>query len=410
MPEKMDLTGQRFGMLTVLHESENRRSYWVCQCDCGNIREIIISSLTKGKSKSCGCRKIKDLSGLRFGMLTVLNKSEKRNHYWLCKCDCGNTAEFLDKRLTAGVIESCGCVQPDVTDLTGRRIGKLTVLRESEHDKDIWMCQCDCGTQKEFRGKTLRAGDAVSCGCALRRKMDMTGQRFGMLTVLREATREERLDPRKVCWVCKCDCGKELIVTGQSLRKVPEAGHPKSCGCAMLVDYTGQRFGRLTVLRKAKRKGYWTCQCDCGGLKDVLGRCLRDGLTKSCGCLDRESRQQINQVFADTKTQPFLLRDGGYKRPQRNNTSGVRGVTYNKARKQWVATITFQRTVYFLKSSSDIEKCIAARKEAEEAVFGNFLEWYEETYGKDHMTKSKQSKEQRKLRAEKKKQEDDENV
>ena len=200
-----------------------------------------------------------------------------------------------------------------------------------------------------------------------------------------------------------------MIVTGKSLRKLPEAGHPKSCGCARLVDYTGQRFGKLTVLGKSKRKGYWICKCDCGNTKEALTSVLRDGLTRSCGCLVQEARQQTQQVCKDTKTQPFLLRDRKYKRPQSNNTSGVRGVTYHKARKLWVARITFQGVVYLLKSSTDIQKCIAARKEAEEALFGNFLEWYEETYGKDFMTKNKKKQEQRKLRAEKKKMEDNKN-
>lgn len=409
MPEKMDLTGQRFGMLTAIHESENRKGYWTCQCDCGNIKDIIISSLTHGRTKSCGCLKIKDLSGQRFGMLTVLNKSETRKNYWVCKCDCGNIAEYLDRQLTAGAIESCGCVHSDLANLTGHRIGRLTILHESEQKKDYWLCQCDCGNQKEIKGKDLRAGNAVSCGCALRKKMDMTGQRIGMLTVLRESTREERLHPRKVCWVCKCDCGKELIVTGQSLRIEPEAGHPKSCGCAMLVDYTNQRFGKLTVLRKAERNGFWLCRCDCGKTKEVLTRALRDGYTQSCGCLDQKSREQTQRVCRETKTNPFLLRDGKFKKPLSNNTSGVRGVYWHKARKQWVARITFQGVGYFLKSSSDIQKCIDARKEAEEALFGNFLEWYEETYGKDFMTKTKQAREQRKLRAEKKKLEKDEN-
>lgn len=118
-------------------------------------QRIIISSLTHGKTKSCGCLKIKDLTGQRFGMLTVLSKSEKRNNYWVCRCDCGNTIEYLDRKLTAGVIESCGCVQSDLADLTGRRVGKLNILRDSEQKKDYWICQCDCGNQKEIKGRIL---------------------------------------------------------------------------------------------------------------------------------------------------------------------------------------------------------------------------------------------------------------
>lgn len=58
-----------------------------------------------------------------------------------------------------------------------------------------------------------------------------------------------------------------------------------------LIDLTGQRFGRLTVVaRSYVRKGqlFWTCRCDCGKLCDVQGSSLRGGRTKSCGCLHDE--------------------------------------------------------------------------------------------------------------------------
>lgn len=58
------------------------------------------------------------------------------------------------------------------------------------------------------------------------------------------------------------------------------------------IDLTGQRFGRLVVLSKVKHdsdaKIWWYCRCDCGVEKDILGRNLRDGYTKSCGCLGKE--------------------------------------------------------------------------------------------------------------------------
>lgn len=56
-----------------------------------------------------------------------------------------------------------------------------------------------------------------------------------------------------------------------------------------LIDMTGQRFGRLTVGSKVKREGdsraYWACTCDCGNETTVAGKELRNGGTQSCGCL-----------------------------------------------------------------------------------------------------------------------------
>lgn len=61
-------------------------------------------------------------------------------------------------------------------------------------------------------------------------------------------------------------------------------------------DITGQRFGRLIVLQLQEirqlsvhaRAAFWLCQCDCGHTKIILGQNLRNGKTRSCGCLQPE--------------------------------------------------------------------------------------------------------------------------
>lgn len=58
-----------------------------------------------------------------------------------------------------------------------------------------------------------------------------------------------------------------------------------------LIDLTGKKFGRWTVLKRAPNKGksvYWTCECECGTIKDVKGQCLREGESLSCGCYQKE--------------------------------------------------------------------------------------------------------------------------
>ena len=56
-----DLTGQKFGLLTVvgLADTETRKTYWVCRCDCGNMKTVRSDSLLCGAIKSCGCLKKK---------------------------------------------------------------------------------------------------------------------------------------------------------------------------------------------------------------------------------------------------------------------------------------------------------------------------------------------------------------
>ena len=58
------------------------------------------------------------------------------------------------------------------------------------------------------------------------------------------------------------------------------------------IDLTGQRFGRLIVLRDTGKRCWryvvWLCRCDCGKLVEVLSNNLKLGRTKSCGCLQKE--------------------------------------------------------------------------------------------------------------------------
>ena len=71
MPKKIDLTGQKFNNLTVISAAQSRggKTYWLCQCDCGNRKEIQGTHLKSGAIKSCGCKKQK--------MKNILTKEPK---------------------------------------------------------------------------------------------------------------------------------------------------------------------------------------------------------------------------------------------------------------------------------------------------------------------------------------------
>lgn len=63
----------------------------------------------------------------------------------------------------------------------------------------------------------------------------------------------------------------------------------------------GKRFGRLTVMRRVaptiqRPEVWWFCRCECGRFKTVLGYRLRHGITKSCGCLIRESAARSGRL------------------------------------------------------------------------------------------------------------------
>ena len=76
-----------------------------------------------------------------------------------------------------------------------------------------------------------------------------------------------------------------------------------------LVDLTGQRFGRLTVIDRAAPTGSnakWNCKCDCGAAATVIGTKLKSGYTQSCGCLNKERTSLAKKTHGLTKTPTYV--------------------------------------------------------------------------------------------------------
>ena len=89
MREYENLVGKRYGKLIVkelLPSNGSGHRRWLCQCDCGNIHEATTGNLKSGHATNCGCGKSPDLSGQKFGQITVICRSEnkrKRGIGWL---------------------------------------------------------------------------------------------------------------------------------------------------------------------------------------------------------------------------------------------------------------------------------------------------------------------------------------
>lgn len=89
-------------------------SIWECLCDCGKTCVSEISSLARGHKKSCGCAAFNDLTGRRFGKLLVIKRLPENvgeKVAWFCQCDCGNTTHSTTDNLRNGKSMSCGCVR-----------------------------------------------------------------------------------------------------------------------------------------------------------------------------------------------------------------------------------------------------------------------------------------------------------
>lgn len=189
-----NLSGKTYGRLTVLYRAkgEQKEGYWICRCECGNYCLVRARCLNNGSSRSCGClskevrktmphQQPEDLTGRKFGRLTVLERAHEHhdnNTYWLCQCDCGNVKEIAAHHLKSGATKSCGCLNDELrkarnaenhVSLVGKKFGKLVVIEDAGYNPSwhasLSKCRCDCGRIVTVSNNNLKSGNTESCGC-----------------------------------------------------------------------------------------------------------------------------------------------------------------------------------------------------------------------------------------------------
>ena len=119
--------------------------------------------------------------GLKVNFLTVID--EKRFHkngdyrqgYYLCKCECGNVKYIKDHSIITGRIRDCGCGEYMRTRYIGKSFGYLQVInayreRHSGKVNIMLVCRCVCGKEKIYKSSDLINKNITSCGCKTSRK------------------------------------------------------------------------------------------------------------------------------------------------------------------------------------------------------------------------------------------------
>tara|TARA_B100000787_G_C16192031_1_gene298133 strand:- start:120 stop:1760 length:1641 start_codon:yes stop_codon:yes gene_type:complete len=258
---------------------------------------------------------IDPMIGSKFADLTVLGVSRKvpkRGLYYQCQCDCGKVIERWGSALRSGAkkqrLQSCGCRLRDVakeraskkigipkSDLTGKPFGFLSVVglsdEQGQRNKRLslkWDCRCVCQNFIKVRGSDLTNGSTKSCGCrGERHGEDWTGQSFGKLTVIERNGK---------VWKTECVCGR--INSYNKKKIITESG----CGCSVPKNPLGWRSGKLTVIQRPEsdeidNRRKWTALCDCGKETSVREWELFHGRVQSCGCISNSEFKQSDRYL-----------------------------------------------------------------------------------------------------------------
>ena len=122
IPHEEKFIGQQFGIWEILEATPQRANGYIvylsrCQ-KCGYVAERTIPSMRSALHKCENCR-VDDLTGNKYGLLTVksLNKIENRISYWTCECECGTTLTVSASNLKTGNTKSCGCLRESAGEL-----------------------------------------------------------------------------------------------------------------------------------------------------------------------------------------------------------------------------------------------------------------------------------------------------
>lgn len=217
--------------------------------------------------------------------------------------------------------------------------------------------------------------------------LDLTGQKYGRLTVIKEVERKGYT--RR--WQCKCDCGNEqvVVVTQPNLRN----NHTTSCGCVQKEkasisnskDLVLKRFGKLTVVqstdKRINRKIVWECKCDCGELTNVSTDKLLLGTTTSCGCARVDAGIQVQQKLQTDLTVDGVIIPTLTRKARIDNKTGVKGVSLvplKNGTEKYKAMISIKGKTVYLGRFDTLEEAKIARKKAEEHYHKPYIDSLED--------------------------------
>ena len=265
------LQNQQFGLLIAISKVKtDGKTYIVCRCECGNESNYLPDPLRAGKRKRCDeCisfsvkfnRKIKDLTGERYGKLSVVKLDTSytgKGSSWICRCECGNVLSVKQQRFSAKNKAHCGCV-PQNYAARKRRISSipLDAIRSIVASRggtivalgDLGKISVKCSQQHVWNTtiQTLNKGHwCAKCANLASRSKSLEYIKSLALSLGGQSLCDE--DPPSMVkpykWTCKN--GHEFTMTATSIRKgrwCPRCKFKRENLIRSLVEeLTGEKF------------------------------------------------------------------------------------------------------------------------------------------------------------------------
>lgn len=230
-------------------------------------------------------------------------------------------------------------------DLTGQKFGKLTVLYQTDDyvnpqgkHRSRWHCICDCDNEVDVTGSHLTRGNCISCGCYRGQQIGIKSKRYNSYKILNNIT------------IIYTNKDEEILVDTESFNNIPKI--QEICWC---INNAGYVVGR-----------------DCDNGRNVF---LHDIIMQP----NFENGEIVDHICGkrfDNRTSELRIasrtQNNQNKRIRSNNTSGVTGVSWSNNRSKWYAQITINGKTKSLGSYKDLKDAIKARLIAEKEYFGDF--------------------------------------
>ena len=227
-----------------------------------------------------------------------------------------------------------------MVDLTGKRFGRLTVIRKTNqrtnHGSIIWLCHCDCGNDDCYVSSgNLRSGNTNSCGCYNKQRIKET------------QTKQNRFDLSGDYGVGYTEKGEEFYFDLEDYDKIKN-----NCWCITNEGYF------ISTERGNRTKFVY------------LSRTIMN-VTDNTYDVDH-----INHNLADNRKSNLRIvtrtQNNMNRSLQSNNTSGVTGVCFDKKADKWCARITVNKQTFYLGWFTNFEDAVKARRDGELKYFGEY--------------------------------------